>query len=103
MERKVKIYLTEKEILKNKLFDGGEIRVTVKVIKAKKLHYYLIPKNPPQPIDQNHINSCRVLYNNNKGKSDSKSTDDFVSEVYPHKNVKWIGKSTDKNYKIAID
>ena len=103
MERKVKIYLTEKGILKNNLFDGGEIKVTLKVTKAKELYNYLIPKNPPQPIDQNYINSCCVLYDNNKGKSDSKSIDDFVSEVYLHKNVKWIGRSIDENYTIAID
>jgi len=47
MERKVKIYLTEKGILKNKLFNGSEIKVTLKVTEAKELHYYLIPKNPP--------------------------------------------------------
>ena len=103
MERKVKMYLTEKGFLKIKLSNGGKIKVTLEVTEAKELHDYLISKIPPQPIDQNYINSCCVLYDNNKGKSDSKSIDDFVSEVYLHKNVKWIGRSIDENYTIAID
>ncbi|WP_269222605.1 hypothetical protein [Flavobacterium sp. IMCC34518] len=103
MERKVKMYLTEKGFLKIKLSNGGKIKITLEVADAKGLHNYLKTIIPPQQPDQQHVNDFCILYDNNKGKSAKKSIDDFISKVYLHKNVKWIGKSTDENYSIAID
>jgi hypothetical protein len=103
MERKVKMYLTEKGFLKIKLSNGGKIKITLEVTDAKGLHNYLKTIDPPKHPDQHHVNSYCTLYDNNNGKSTKKSIDDFVSNVYLHKNVKWIGKSTDENFTIAID
>jgi hypothetical protein len=103
MERKVKMYLTEKGFLKIKLSNGGKIKITLEVADAKELHNYLKTIVPPQQPDQHLVNGCCLLYDNNKGKSAKKSIDDFISEVYLHKNIKWIGKSTDESFTIAID
>jgi hypothetical protein len=103
MERKVKMYLTEKGFLKIKLSNGGKIKITLEVTDTKGLHDYLKTIIPPQQPDQHLVNSYCILYDNNKGKTSQKSIDNFVSKVYLHKNVKWVGKSTDENYSIAID
>lgn len=102
MERKVNLYLTEKGFLKIKLSKGGKVKITLEV-KAKELHKYLKSIVPPIQPDHSIVDGYCMLYDNNKGKSAKKNIVDFVSNVYLNKNVKWVGRSTDEGYTIAID
>ncbi|WP_124019256.1 hypothetical protein [Flavobacterium sp. A45] len=94
--------MTEKGFLKIRLSKGGKVKITLEV-KAKKLYEYLntiVPPNKPEPST---VDSCCKLRDNNYGKTKNSKVADFVSQVYLHKNVKWVGKSNDKEYSIAID
>lgn len=102
MDRKLKFYLTEKGFLKIRLTKGGKVKITLEV-KAKKLYEYL--NSIVTPIEPDHaiVDSYCKLTDDNYGKTNDSKVIDFVSHVYLHKNVKWVGKSKDKGYSIAID
>ena len=102
MDRKLKFYLTEKGFLKIRLSNGGKVKITLEV-KAKKLYDYLGTIIPPKEPDHSKVDSYCKLTDNNYGKTNDSKVIDFVSHVYLHKNVKWIGKSNDKEFSIAID
>jgi len=102
MDRKLKFYLTEKGFLKIRLSKGGKIKITLEV-KAKELYKYLNEIVPPIEPVRNIVDSYCKLTDNNFGKKNNSKVIDFVSHVYLHKNVKWVGKSADKGYSIAID
>jgi hypothetical protein len=52
---------------------------------------------------QKEVENACALEDNNNGNSPKGTIDDFTSNVYLDKGVKWKGKSKDKGYTIAID
>ena len=102
MDRKLKFYLTEKGFLKIRLSKGGKVKITLEV-KAKKLYEYLNTIIPPIEPEHSIVDNLCKLTDDNYGKTNDSKVIDFVSHVYLHKNVKWVGKSNDKEYSIAID
>jgi disulfide oxidoreductase YuzD len=102
MEHKVKLYLTDKGFLKIKLTKGGKVKITL-VVEAKELYKYLESVvSPKKPLKEKVEKYCQI-YDNNNGKEVKNQIEDFVSNVYLHKNVKWVGRSLDEDYTIAID
>jgi len=102
MEHKVKLYLTDKGYLKIKLSKGGKVKITLEVF-ANKLHDYLQTIVFPMKPDPLIVSGFCQLYDNNYGKEMKNSIEKFISTVYLHKNVKWVGDSLDDGYTIAID
>jgi hypothetical protein len=102
MDRKLKFYLTEKGFLKIRLSKGGKVKITLEV-EAKKLYNYLDTILPPKEPVQVEVDSLCKLKDDNFGKTNDSKVIDFVSHVYLNKNVKWVGKSNDKKYSIALD
>ncbi|PWA09164.1 hypothetical protein [Flavobacterium laiguense] len=54
------------------------------------------------PTQKEVENACK-LEDNNNGNSPNGTIDDFTSQVYLDKEVKWKGKTKDNGYSIAID
>jgi hypothetical protein len=102
MDRKLKFYLTEKGFLKIRLPKGGKVKISLKV-KAKKLYEYLNTIISPIEPEKSIVDNLCKLTDDNYGETNDGKVIDFVSHVYLHKNVKWVGKSNDKEYSIAID
>jgi disulfide oxidoreductase YuzD len=102
MEHKVKLYLTDKGFLKIKLTKGGKVKITLEV-EAKELYKYLESVVSPKKPLKEKVNQYCQMYDNNNGKEVRNNIEEFVSNVYLHKNVKWVGRSLDEGYAIAID
>ena len=55
--------------------------------------------DPSQP----QIDSCCTLSDDNSGRSQNGTLEDFKSYVFINNNVKWVGLSRDSGYSVAID
>ncbi|MFV8323497.1 hypothetical protein [Flavobacterium sp. LS2R12] len=55
--------------------------------------------DPSQP----QIDSCCRLSDDNSGRSQNGTLEDFKSYVFINNNVKWVGVSRDSGYSVAID
>ena len=55
--------------------------------------------HPSQP----QIDSCCRLSDDNSGRSQNGTLEDFKSYVFINNNVKWVGVSRDSGYSVAID
>jgi len=49
------------------------------------------------------VDSCCSLSDDNNGNSPNGTIEDFTSQVYLAKNVRWVGVSDDNNFTVAID
>lgn len=52
---------------------------------------------------QSQVDNCCTLSDDNSGRSQNGTLEDFKSYVFINNNVRWVGVSRDSGYSVAID